>query len=58
MIRRVLMNRMSAVKDHFWKDINPKVVEAQYAVRGLVPNTAQQIQQELKEGSKSNAHRM
>ena len=48
------MNRMSVVKDHFWTEVNPRVVEVQYAVRGLVPNTAQEIQQELKEGSKSN----
>ena len=43
MIRRLIMNRMSVVKDHFWKDVNPKVVEAQYAVRGIVPITAGQI---------------
>ena len=32
------------------KDINPNYVEAQYAVRGLVPSTAAKIQEEIKNG--------
>lgn len=44
MLRRVLRN-FATKKDYFWNDINPNVLEAQYAVRGLVPNTANQIQE-------------
>ena len=35
----------------FWNDVNPRVVEAQYAVRGLVPTFANNIKTELLAGS-------
>jgi len=38
----------------FWQKINPCVKEAEYAVRGVVPTLAHDIQNELKKGSTRN----
>jgi hypothetical protein len=44
-----LTHRFATVKssNFFWTDVNKNVYDAQYAVRGLVPTTAQEMQQEI-----------
>jgi DUF1365 family protein len=49
-----IIKRFSTKKSNFfWTEINPCVKEAEYAVRGVVPTLAVNIQNELKKGNKS-----
>ena len=54
MISKVFSRFSTKKSGFFWNDINPNVLEAQYAVRGVVPTLAVQMQNELQSGSKSN----
>lgn len=53
MISKIFSKFSSKKTGFFWTDINPNVLEAQYAVRGVVPTLATQMQNELKEGTGS-----
>jgi hypothetical protein len=53
MISKVFSKFCSKKSGFFWTDVNPNVLEAQYAVRGIVPTLATQMQNELKEGTGS-----
>lgn len=53
MISKVFSKFSSKKSGFFWTDINPNVLEAQYAVRGVVPTLATQMQNELKDGTGS-----
>ena len=47
--------RFSTKKENFfWKDVNPSLVEAEYAVRGIVPTLATTIKNKISSGDKSN----
>lgn len=37
----------------FWTEVSPKVLEAEYAVRGLVPTLATQMKDKIKKGESS-----
>lgn len=38
----------------FWTEVSPKVLEAEYAVRGVVPTLANTIKEKINAGDKSN----
>lgn len=49
-----LLARFSAKKEpFFWTDVNPTLVEAEYAVRGVVPTLANTIKEQINSGDKS-----
>lgn len=58
MISRMFSSFSTKKTGFFWNDINPNVLEAQYAVRGVVPTLATQMQNELQEGRGSKYHLM
>ncbi len=53
MISKVFSRFSTKKSGFFWNEINPNVLEAQYAVRGVVPTLAVQMQNELESGSAS-----
>ena len=54
MISKAFSNFSTKKKGFFWTEINPNVIEAQYAVRGVVPTLATEMQNELQKGTGSN----
>ena len=49
-----IVNKFSAKKaNFFWTEVNPKVKEAEYAVRGYVPTMANNIKNDILGGNKS-----
>lgn len=44
MISKAFSNFSTKKTGFFWTEINPNVVEAQYAVRGVVPTLATEMQ--------------
>lgn len=53
MISKVFARFSTKKSNFFWTDISPNVLEAQYAVRGIVPTLAVQMQNELQNGTAS-----
>lgn len=54
MISKAFSNFSTKKTGFFWTEINPNVLEAQYAVRGVVPTLATEMQNELQKGTGSN----
>ena len=50
---RVSSNFCAKKGDFFWNEVNPKVKEAEYAVRGVVPTLANNIKMDIKNGNTS-----
>jgi hypothetical protein len=53
MIRRIICGFSTKKTGFFWQDINARVKDAQYAVRGLVPTIANSMKADLLNGSTS-----
>lgn len=50
---RLASSFTSKKTNFFWNDINPKVKEAEYAVRGVVPTLATTMKNDIKSGNTS-----
>lgn len=53
-LTRLAAQFSSKKSGYFWTEVSPKVLEAEYAVRGVVPTLANNIKEKIKAGDKSN----
>jgi hypothetical protein len=56
MLQRFITRFSTKKANYFWTEINPCVKEAEYAVRGVVPTLANEMQTNIKKGISSNEH--
>jgi hypothetical protein len=54
MLLRAITRFSTKKGNYFWTEINPCVKESEYAVRGVVPTLANEMQTNIKKGVSSN----